>query len=478
MPGKHALKVFSHHPGASATIPGSAEVSRWKKISERLTNLCPAASKASSNSSASKKSSHDVNLKIYPMLKGRFIISKTVSSQDFLASPKKRVWKHARDLQKKILPGKLRSTFMEAFYKSFTSPRLACDLELRRLWALLALRRLRLPGDIGARGWLPQKLKKKIQKNVLESWTIFQYIKRGDLLNGKFLVLEQRHALTSYETHQIMVAMQSAEFSILQSLLYTSRLSRHVKLKMCSEHLVGGWDRHGKKATQNGTKFPSKWKKGWHQIVSTIFVNRNQLVSPRHLVEAMLMWHGLSTVNVGAERLAAEDFARCKCFLSRSSLLWGRIRLAKVILITQIEQKTVRSKRSKAMKSPCQWNSSNESWGYPTNMSIWKLIVHATQSWTVPSNGQSVVKWRLPCDVSKRFKKVWIRHEQIEIGWNRQKQHPMFWCMIWSSTHRPSLRWSEPASSTPLDEDPSGIQIIKGESTWKFEGDIHDIKQW
>lgn len=88
------------------------------------------------------------------------------------------------------------------------------------------------------------------------------------------------------------------------------------------------------------------------------------------------------------------------------TLLWGRIRLAKVILITQIEQKTVRNKRSKAMKSPCQWNSSNESWGYPTNMSIWKLIVHATQSWTFPSNGQSVVKWRLPCDVSKRFKKA------------------------------------------------------------------------
>ena len=28
VPGKHALKVFSHHPGASATIPGSAEVSQ------------------------------------------------------------------------------------------------------------------------------------------------------------------------------------------------------------------------------------------------------------------------------------------------------------------------------------------------------------------------------------------------------------------------------------------------------------------
>lgn len=202
--------------------------------------------------------------------------------------------------------------------------------------------------------------------------------------------------LTSYETHKIMVAMQSAEFSILQS-LYTSRLSRHVKVNMCAEYLVGGWDRHRKQRKTAQNSHDSKWKKGWHQIVSTIFINRNQLVSPKHLVEAMLMWHGLSTVNVGAERLAAEDFARCQCFLSRSSLLWGRIRLAKVILITQIEQKTVRSKRSKAMKSPSQWNSCNESWGYPTNMSIWKLIVHATQSWTFPSNGQSVVKWRLPC---------------------------------------------------------------------------------
>lgn len=231
------------------------------------------------------------------------------------------------------------------------------------------------------------------------SWSlgpIFQYIKRGDVLNGQFVLLEQRHALTSYETHQIMVAMQSAEFSILQSLLYTSRLNRHVKVNMCSEYLVGGWDRHRKLLKTAQNSHDSEWKKGWHQIVSTIFVNRNQLVSPKHLVEVMLMWHGLSTVNFGAERLLAEDFARCKCFLSRSSLLWGRIRLAKVILITQIEQKTVRSKRSKAMKSPCQWNSCNESWGHPTHMSIWKLIVHAAQSWTFPSNSQSVVKWRLP----------------------------------------------------------------------------------
>ena len=218
------------------------------------------------------------------------------------------------------------------------------------------------------------------------SWTLGPFF---NMLNSDMLW----HPM---KTHQIMVAMQSAEFSILQSLLHTSRLNRHVKVNMCSEYLVGGWDRHRKLLKTAQNSHDSEWKKGWHQIVSTIFVNRNQLVSPKHLVEVMLMWHGLSTVNFGAERLLAEDFARCKCFLSRSSLLWGRIRLAKVILITQIEQKTVRSKRSKAMKSPCQWNSCNESWGHPTHMSIWKLIVHAAQSWTFPSNSQSVVKWRLP----------------------------------------------------------------------------------
>ena len=226
---------------------------------------------------------------------------------------------------------------------------------------------------------------------------IFQYIKRGDVLNGKFLVLEQRHALTSYETHKIMVAMQSAELSC--KAYYTpvdwADMSKWTYVQSIWWEDGTGIERKQRKAASNS--HDSKWKKGWHQILPTIFVNRNQLVSPKHLVEAMLMWHGLSTVNVGAERLASEDFARCKCFLSTSSLLWGRIRLAKVILITQIEQKTVRNKRSKAMKSPCQWNSCNESWGYPTHMSIWKLIVYATQSWTFPSNGQSVVKWRLTC---------------------------------------------------------------------------------
>ena len=150
MPGKHALKVFSHHPGASATIPGSAEVSRWKKnqndwqiyaqLHQRLRPIAPPHV--------------HVNLKIYPMLKGRFIISKTVSSQDFLASTKNVLGN---------MPGIFKKRFSLVNFETLSwklstnRSRLACDLALRRLWALLALRRLRLPGDIGW-GWLPQEL--------------------------------------------------------------------------------------------------------------------------------------------------------------------------------------------------------------------------------------------------------------------------------------------------------------------------------
>ena len=66
--------------------------------------------------------------------------------------------------------------------------------------------------------------------------------------------------------------------------------------------VVGGWDRHRKLRKTAPKTYDSKWKKGWHQIVS-----------PKHLVEAMLMWHGLSTVNVGAQRLG-EEFCTLQMF--------------------------------------------------------------------------------------------------------------------------------------------------------------------
>ena len=125
--------------------------------------------------------------------------------------------------------------------------------------------------SIARRYWLGLATSETQEKdtNVLDSWTHFQYVKRGDLLNGKCLLLGSSDMLWHpNETHKIMVAMQSAEFSILQSLSYTSRLNRHVKVNMCSEYLVGGWDRHRKKATQNGTKFP------WFKVKKRVASNR------------------------------------------------------------------------------------------------------------------------------------------------------------------------------------------------------------
>ena len=189
------------------------------------------------------------------MLKGRFIISKTVSSQDFLASTKN-VFGNMSGIFKK------RFSLVNFETLSFDSWKLSTNPSRHHvspaIWHSEGCGHSWHSEDFDCQEILVGAgyLRNSRKGYQCLGPNIFQYIKRGDVLNGKFLVLEQRHALTSYETHKIMVAMQSAEFSILQSLLYTSRLSRHVKVNICSEYLVGGWDRHRKKATQSGIKFP------------------------------------------------------------------------------------------------------------------------------------------------------------------------------------------------------------------------------
>ena len=66
----------------------------------------------------------------------------------------------------------------------------------------------------------------------------------------------------------LLCSQQSSQSCKAYTSVYTSRHSRHVKVNMCSEYLVGGWDRHRKKATQNGTKFP------WFKVKKRVASNR------------------------------------------------------------------------------------------------------------------------------------------------------------------------------------------------------------